>query len=82
MEVEAYLDSLDVATSSDISISKIYEAISHVEDINPNLKALYQEACFGTNKDVKSRMRNRISNFRRSLRLEIWILFLKHIKLL
>ena len=68
VEVEAYLNSLDISTSSDISMGYIYEAIADDKNINPDLKCLYVEACFGSNKDVKSRIRNQISNFRRMLR--------------
>ena len=68
VEVQAYLDSLDIATSSDISIAYIYEAIRNDGKVNGNLKLLYKEALYGTNKDVNSRIRNRIANFRRSLK--------------
>ena len=67
VEVQAYLDSLDISTSTKISIEKIYHAIRNDEKVNSNLKLLYREACFGSNKDVKTRIKNRISNFRRSL---------------
>ena len=68
VEVEAYLDSLDIATSTEISMAKIYEVISVDDQVNPNLKKLYKEALFRKNKDVKARIKNRIANFRRSLK--------------
>ena len=68
VEVEAYLDSLDIATSSDISIAHIYQAIRHDEKVNPKLKMLYKEALYSSNKDVKARIRNQIANFCRSLK--------------
>ena len=68
VEVQAYLYSLDIATSSDISIVYIYEAIRNDQKVHENLKLLYKEALYGSNKDVKSRIRNRIANFRRSLK--------------
>ena len=73
VEVEAYLNSLVVATSSDISMLHIYEAIAEDDKVNSYLKSLYKEACFGNNKDVKSRIRNRISNFWRSLRFTLFM---------
>ena len=68
VEVQAYLDSLDIATSSEISMSYIYEAIRNDDKVNGNLKLLYKEALYGKNKEVKSRIQNRIANFRRSLK--------------
>ena len=65
-EIDAYLDSLEIATSTEISVSKIYYAIRDNQEIHPNLISLYREALFGTNKEVKSRIQNRISNFRRN----------------
>ena len=58
VEVQAYLDSLEIATSSDISMAHIYESICSDSKVHPNLKLLYKEALHGTNKDVKSRIRN------------------------
>ena len=68
VEVEAFLESLDIATSSEISMEKIYEAIREDDKVDENLKCLYMEAIFGSNKDVRSRIKNRIANFRRRLR--------------
>ena len=67
-EVEAFLESLDIATSSKISMEKIYEAIREDPKVDENLKNLYMEAIFGSNKDVRARIKNRIANFRRRLR--------------
>ena len=68
IEIDTYLDSLDIATSSDISAAKIYDAIRDLAEVNKNLKKLYREALFGSNKDVKARIKSRISNFRRNFR--------------
>ena len=68
VEIEAYLDSLEIATSTEISMQKIYFVIRNDPSVHENLKALYREALFGTNKEVKARIKNRISNFRRNYR--------------
>ena len=67
VEVEAYLDSLSISSSSEISIERIHEAIKDDCNVDENLKLLYKEAAMGSNKDVKLRMKNRMSNFRRNL---------------
>ena len=64
VEVEAFLESLDIATSSEISMQKIYHAIREDPKVHENLKSLYTEAVFGSNKDVCARIKNRIANFR------------------
>ena len=68
VEVNAFLDSLDVSASIEVSIELIYQAISSDNNVNEDLKLLYREAIHGTNKDVKSRIRNRVAYFKRSLR--------------
>ena len=68
VEIEAYLDSVDIATSTQISASKIYDAIKDDESVHPNLKLIYKEYLFGTNKEVRARIKNRITNFRRTLK--------------
>ena len=68
VEVNAFLDSLEVASSPEITIEKVYLAIKDDPQVNDNLLALYHEAIYGTNKDVKLRMKNRMSNFKRGLR--------------
>ena len=68
VEVEAYLDSIEIATSTEISMANIYKAIKDDPKVNPDLKLLYKEALFGKNKDVKARIKNRIANFRRGLK--------------
>ena len=68
VEVDAFLDSLEVSSSPEISIEKIYYAIKDDLQINENLVALYYEAAFGSNKEVKKHMKNRISNFKRGLK--------------
>ena len=68
IEVEAFLDSLEVATSSEISASKVYEAIRNKSEVNATLKSIYHEALYGTNKLAKARIKNRMGNFKRNLK--------------
>ena len=68
VEVNAFLESLEVSSSSEISLEKIYFAIKDDPQINSNLVLLYREAVLGTNKDVKARMKSRMSNFKRTLK--------------
>ena len=68
VEVDAYLESVEIATSTDISMQKIFFAIRDDPSVHENLKAMYREALFGKNKEVKSRIKNRIANFRRNYR--------------
>ena len=68
VEVNAFLESLEVSSSSDISIEKVYEAIKDDPQVNSNLILLYWEAAFGSNKDVKVHMKSRMSNFKRGLK--------------
>ena len=68
VEVDAFLNSCDVSSSTEIAQEMIYEAIKCDQHVSENLKLLYKEACYGTNKDVKLRIKNRITNFRRALR--------------
>ena len=67
-EVNAFLESLSVSNSNEITIAKVFEAIRYDDRIEDNLKLLYREAVFGTDKQVKLRIKNRMSNFRRGLR--------------
>ena len=68
VEERAFAQSLKVCNSTDVSAEKIYDAIKDDGDVSPNLKALYREAIFGTDKDVKARIKHRISNLRRNTR--------------
>ena len=68
IEVETFLDTQHISKSTDVSMIKIYQAIVNDGNVDEILKMLYHEAIYGTNKDVKSRIRNRIANFRRSLK--------------
>ena len=68
VEVEAFLDSLAIATSNEISASKVYDAIKDISEVNSNLKSLYREALFGRDKDMKSCIKNRMTNFCRNLK--------------
>ena len=68
VEVLAYLDSLDISNSSEISMEYIYEQIKSDANVSDNLKLLYHEAVFGENKAVKARIKNRVANFRRALK--------------
>ena len=64
VEVEAFLDSLEVSNSNEIIIGKVFEAIRYHNDVDDNLKLLYGEAVHGINKQVKLRIKRRMSNFR------------------
>ena len=68
VEVQAFVDTVHISSSVDISIENIYEAIKSHAKVPDNLKLLYHEAAYGSNKDVKIRMRNRVSNFKRKLK--------------
>ena len=68
VEVEAFLDTLAIATSNEISASKVYDAIKDIPEVNSNLKSLYREALFGRDEDMKSRIKNRMTNFWRNLK--------------
>ena len=68
VEENAFMNSLKVCNSTDVSAEKIYESIKDDEDVPSNLKALYCEAVYETDKDVKTRIRNHIGNIRRSVR--------------
>ena len=75
VEVEAFLDSLEVSNSNEIYIDIIFQAIRYRPEVDDNLKLLYGEAVYGTDKDVKTRIKNRISNFKRGLR---YVLLFSH----
>ena len=64
VEVNAFLDSLDVAYSVEVSTEMIYQAIRLDGQVNENLKELYHEAIYGVNEDVKKRIKNRGTNFK------------------
>ena len=68
IEVETFLDTVHISNSNDLSMIKIYEVIVHDANVDEVLKMMYHEAIHGTNRDVKARIRNRIANFRRSLK--------------
>ena len=67
VEVSAFLDSLEISSSTEISMQKIYYAIRDDNNVCSDLKLLYKEAIFGNEKLVKARIKNRIGNFRRGL---------------
>ena len=68
IEVKTFLDTAHISKCTDVSIEKIYAAIKNDPQVNENLKLLYYEAIHGSNKDVKTRIRNRVTNFCRSLK--------------
>ena len=67
-EVTAFLNSLDIASSTEVSINFIYQAIKNDPKVDANLKLLYREALYGHNILVKKRITNRVTHFRRTLR--------------
>ena len=68
IEETAFAESLKIANSTEVSAEKIYEAIQDDPDVPENLKLIYREAVYGDNECAKSRIKNRISNMRRSQR--------------
>ena len=68
VEEKAFAESLKVCNSAYVSADKIYQAIKDDADVATNLKALYREAIYGTNKEVKSHIKSRIGNIRRNTR--------------
>ena len=68
VEVEAFLDSLDVSNSTDVSMGFIYDKIRNDKNVSPDLKLLYREAVYGSEKAVKLRIKNRLTNFKRNLK--------------
>ena len=74
-EVTAFLDTLHISKSTDVSIEKIYEVIKDNCDIPDDLKALYNECINGTDKAVKLCMKSRVGNFKHGLRLDFLLFF-------
>ena len=68
VEETAFIESLQIANSNEIAAECIYEAIKNKEDIPENLILLYREAVYGSNGQVKRRIRNRMGNIRRNLK--------------
>ena len=68
VEVNTFLESLDVANSSDIAMAYVYDKIRNDRQVSPDLKALYREAVYGTEKSVKLRIKNRLANFKRTMK--------------
>ena len=68
VEVEAFLDSVEVSSSNEISMIIVHEAIKDNLEISENLRLLYEEAVNGQDKNVRLRIKNRMANFRRALR--------------
>ena len=65
-EENAFVESTKICNSTEIAVERIYEAIKEDDDVPENLKLMYREYIFGDNERVKRRIRNRISNIRRS----------------
>ena len=76
VEVNAFLDSCSVSCSSDVAMNIIYQRIRRDDKVDGDLKALYHEAIFGNDRNVRSRIRNRITHFRRTLRYYLMFTFL------
>ena len=68
VEVTAFLNSLDIASSTEVSIRHIYQAICNDDKVDSNLKILYHESIYGTDPHVKKRINNRVTHFQRTLR--------------
>ena len=68
VEVEAFLKTANVLKSTEISIQNIYQAIRNDDKVDGNLNLLYHESIYGSNKEVKLRIHNRVAHFHRTLR--------------
>ena len=68
IEVTAFLDSLDISSSTDVAMDYIYQQIQNDINVSDNLKLLYRETVFGSNPRVKARIKNRVSHFHRALK--------------
>ena len=66
VEETAYLSCLEIASSMEVYIEKIYEAVRHQDHVPENLKLMYHEASINGNKEVVRRIQNRISHIRRN----------------
>ena len=66
--LNAFLVTANVCKGTDVSIQNIYEAIRNDDKVDANLKILYHEFIYGTNKDVKLRIHNRVAHFHHTLR--------------
>ena len=67
VEVNGFIESVDISSSTEVSIDHIYDAIKSDPNVCNNLKLLYHEAVYGSNKEVKKRIKSHVSNFRRAL---------------
>ena len=54
VEVNASLANTCISRCTDVSIQKIYSFICDDKNVSENLKMLYHETIYGTNKDVRS----------------------------
>ena len=70
VEENAFLESLKICNSTEVSAEKIYLTIKDDADIPRNLKLMYREAVYGSDEKVRNRIRNRVGNIRRNLRYE------------
>ena len=68
LEVTAFLDTLHISKSTDVSIEKIYNVIKDDSNIPDDLKMLYKECIHGSDKNVKLRIHNHVGNFKHGLR--------------
>ena len=67
VEVNAFIESVDISSSTEVSIDHIYDAIKSDPNVCDNLKLLYHEAVYGSNKEVKKWIKSHVSNFLRAL---------------
>ena len=68
VEVNAFLDSIEISSSTEIAMDYIYQAIKGNPNVGDNLKLLYHEAVYGCDKEVKKQIKSRVANFRHALR--------------
>ena len=68
VEVNTFLERCDVSNSIEIATQFIYDKIKDDGKVYSNLKLIYHEALFGTDKGAKLRIKNRVTHFCRMLR--------------
>ena len=65
-EEDAYIEISKITIDNEIAMEFLYEnAVQDNTEVCRNLRLMYHEAVNGTNKDVRRRMQNRMSHFKR-----------------
>ena len=78
-EEDAYIEISKVTIDNEVAMDFLYDnAIRDNKDVCENLRMMYYEGVHGTNKEVRRRMQNRMSHFKRLYGLVNVNLFLKN----